>query len=448
MTEPIRRRLSARLWRGFVLQAVAIAVATLGGLWGADYVMRHLLIEEALQHESVYYWAKRQSGLDVPPPSTFNLDSFVVDLDDVGKLPASLAALKPGYYDMEDDDMRSVVHVSDFEGQRLYLGLNTDNLSRLSWYYGLVPLGSMLLVVYGSVWISFRFARRMVSPLAELARRVEQLDVRQPDSGLFDADVPGGADEETALLAGALQHLTRRLDEFAAREQAFTADVSHEMRSPLTSMRLTIDLLARRPDIDSATRSAVVRLERAARDLEELLTTFLMLAREDAPGQGDDTVSVNACVRDELARCAETIDPDVLELRLVAHGQLDLRSAPTVLRVVIGNLLRNACHYTEKGSVTVAIHATHLAIVDTGIGIPPDELPRVFERGHRARNAGAADGCGLGLAIVKRLVERMRWSLGARSAEGRGTVFELRFPPADVSFTPLPDGAHSISGPD
>lgn len=436
MTEPIRRRLSTRLWRGFALQTVMIAAATLGGLWGAEYVMRELLIEEALHHESLYYWARRQNGLEVPPPSTFNLDSFVIDLKDIGQLPPSLAALGPGYYDMEDEEMRSVVHVSEHAGQRLYLGLNTDNLARLSWYYGLVPLGSMLLVVYGSSWLSYRLAKRAVSPLAELARRVRRLDVRRPDGGLFEANVPGGADEETALLATALHDLTRRLEEFAAREQAFTADVSHEMRSPLTSMRLTIDLLARRPELDPAARSAVARLERATDDLEELLATFLMLAREDEPGRGAESVSVNACVREELTRCSERIDGSPVELQLREHGELKLRGAPAVLRVVLGNLLRNACHYTVQGSVSVEIHAAHLVVRDTGIGIPPDELPRVFERGHRARNADGTDGHGLGLAIVRRLVERMRWSLRARSAEGDGTVFELHFPPSDISFIP------------
>jgi len=440
MTEPIRRRLSSRLWRGFVLQAVAIALATFGGLWGAEYVMRHLLIEEALHHESIYYWARRQSGLDVPPPSTFNLDSFVVDLADLGKLPPSLAGLAPGYYDMEDEDSRSVVHVSEFEGERLYLGLNTDNLARLSWYYGFVPLGSVLLVVYGSVWLSFRFARRAVSPLADLARRVERLDVRQPDSSLFAADLPGAADEETALLTDALQRLTQRLDEFAAREQAFTADVSHEMRSPLTSMRLTIDLLARRSELDPVARGAVGRLERAARDLEELVATFLMLAREDEPGQAPSTVSVNACVREEMARCAEMLTGGTPALRFTAAGELLLQSVPAVLRVVLGNLLRNACHYTTEGSVTVEIHPTHVSVIDTGIGIPPDELPRVFERGHRARNASEAGGHGLGLSIVKRLVERMGWSLVARSAEGTGTAIELHFPAAMLQFVPTAAG--------
>lgn len=436
MTERARRPLSVRLRRGFLLQLLVIAVATCGGLWGAEYVMRNLLIEEALHHEAVYYWARRQGGLDVPPPSTFNLDSFVVDLADLPKLPPSLAALRPGYYDMEDGDERSVVHVSEQGGERLYLGLNTDNLARLSWYYGLVPLATMLCVVYGAAWVSFRLAGRAVSPLADLARRVERLDPRQPDRRLFEAEPGPAADEETALLNDALRKLTQRLDEFAAREQSFTADVSHEIRSPLTSMRLTLDLLARRPDLDATARAALARLERATSDLEELVATFLMMAREREPEARDAAVSVNACVREEVARCRDANPGAAVTLDIEERGALALRAPPAVLRIVVGNLVRNALHYTERGTVSVVVTESGITVEDTGIGIPADELARIFERGHRARNAPTGEGHGLGLAIVKRLVEHMRWTLVASSAEGRGTRFELGFPRSASTFTP------------
>jgi len=100
-----------------------------------------------------------------------------------------------------------------------------------------------------------------------------------------------------------------------------------------------------------------------------------------------------------------------------------------VLSVLLGNLLRNACHYTDEGSVTVTLRRGSIVITDTGIGMCPDELAKVFEpffRGGDMRSGGQ----GIGLSIVRRLSERYGWPVSIESEPGHGTTATIRFPAA------------------
>ena len=96
----------------------------------------------------------------------------------------------------------------------------------------------------------------------------------------------------------------------------------------------------------------------------------------------------------------------------------------TALQLALANLLKNAVAYTDRGEIRVRYADGVLAVSDTGVGIPPVELPRIFERAFRGANARAG-GTGIGLAIVKRIADRFGWQIDAESAPGRGTTFRI-----------------------
>jgi signal transduction histidine kinase len=139
----------------------------------------------------------------------------------------------------------------------------------------------VLLVLYLSTWLGFRASQRALSPLLGLAREVRQLDLKAPDPAAFAPDrIPASADAEVHELAAALARFAQRMNDFVDRERHFTRDASHELRSPLTVIRASSELLHQDRSLDPPSQRAVARIQRAARDMEELTSAFLLLARD------------------------------------------------------------------------------------------------------------------------------------------------------------------------
>ena len=122
--------------------------------------------------------------------------------------------------------------------ERLTLIFEGEQVRSLALWFGLVPLMIVLVIVYVSLYLGYRFYRGSVSPVVRLAHEVENLQLESTQHPDFDVtDLPQGADREIMVLSGALKHLVERVQEFIAREREFTRDVSHELRSPLTVVR-------------------------------------------------------------------------------------------------------------------------------------------------------------------------------------------------------------------
>ena len=160
--------------------------------------------------------------------------------------------------------------------------------------------------------------------------------------------------------------------------------------------------------------------------MEGLTEVFLMLAREDTGSMTQHEVDVNQVVRDQIERSEILKQGKDVEIHLNEHSQLNLWAPETVVAVLIGNLIRNAILYTERGEVRIDIEDRQLSIIDSGPGIPQSSIKRIFEPFHRA--AGDNDsGFGIGLTIVKRLCDRFHWDIEVSSEGGQGTSFKLKF---------------------
>ena len=417
------RGLGARLGRAFLQQAAFIGVAAVVGVFFAGLLLEGLLIREALRSEADHFWEQQSARADFPPPETRNLTGYIDDA------PAVLRAFETGYHDWRNGSMEYLVYVSERNGRRLYLAFDRTNVNRLAIYYGLAPLALVLLVLYLSTWLGYRASQRALSPLLGLAREVRQLDLKAPDPAAFAPErIPAGADAEVHELAAALARFAHRMNDFVDRERHFTRDASHELRSPLTVIRTSAEILQRDAPLDPQAQRAVARIQRAAREMEELTSAFLLLAREDETGLPTEPVNVNEVVANELERARPLAEGRPVELEVDARCNLVLPAPEKVVSVLVGNLLRNAVAYTERGSVRVAIDADGIVIEDTGVGMSAARIPelyRPFVRGESRRS-----GFGVGLTIVRRISDRFGWPVDFDSEPGRGTRVRVRFPAA------------------
>lgn len=440
--------LGRRLGRAFALQAAIIGAAAGLGVWAAAITIEGLLVERALHGEADHFWRGRALDPTLPAPDTLNLTGYLAPGGDESGYPPALRGLGPGYHRLSSTSDLTVAYVDERDGDRLALVFDGEQVRELSVYFGLLPLALVLTLLYLSAWLAYRAARRAVSPVEWLAREVSRLDPERPDPGAFSAErLPGRPDSEVADLADALQRLAQRVNEFLERERNFTRDASHELRSPLTVIRLAADMLLSEQELDRPARNSVLRIKRAASDMEELTDAFLLLARESEQGLSLEPVAVNDVVGEEVERARLLAQERPLEVRLVEDCRMEVATSDKVLSVLIGNLLRNAVHYTDEGEVRVRVGRGFVEISDSGPGIPRDEVAKVFRPFYRAGEAGAPapggapgrrprGGHGVGLTIVKRLADRFGWTVRIESTPGVGTCAVVEFPRARIVDSP------------
>jgi signal transduction histidine kinase len=438
MSMTARRGISRRLWREFLLQAVYISIAAIVSVFAVGVLMEDVLIKEALRGEAEYFWSLQSRDPAAALPDTRNLTVFEEGVG-VG-VPDWLRGLDLGFH-RQTEPVPSLAYIAEKDGRRLYLVFDIRNVNRLVAFFGLVPLALVLVVIYLSLYRAYKVSRRAVSPVIGLARQVQRLDPARPNADLFSAAMlPADPDEETELLSSAMRGLTERLTDFVERERNFTRDASHELRSPLTVMKIAANMLLKDERVSEKGRESAQRIRDAVADMEELTEAFLLLARETDQSLPLQWVSVNEIAGAEVERARLTSENSNVTIDIRDEGPLLVPAPPKVLASVIGNVLRNGLSYTDAGKVSVNVGPDRVTIVDTGPGMPPDQVEKVFKPYYRAgRRRG---GHGVGLTIVKRLCDRFGWPVTIDSTPGEGTRVTVVFPdsrrqePAGDAATP------------
>jgi two-component system phosphate regulon sensor histidine kinase PhoR len=226
----------------------------------------------------------------------------------------------------------------------------------------------------------------------------------------------------------------------------FVANASHELRSPLTVVRGYLDTLAEDPSLDEGWREPVREMQRQSERMHSIVQDLLELSRLEA-GKGEaelepvDVGGMLALIRKEVLARPE--HPAAFELNLESDALL--LGAESELHSIFHNLITNAVKYTPaEGRVAVRYWTdavgSHVAVADTGIGIPASHIPRLTERFYRvdAGRSRKLGGSGLGLAIVKHALQRHAGQLEIASVEGEGSTFTCHFPPQRVQMREHP----------
>lgn len=235
-------------------------------------------------------------------------------------------------------------------------------------------------------------------------------------SGRLPAELQG----ETRQLAAALHALGLRVSEHVARERNFTRDASHELRTPLTVIRVASDMALADDELSARTQRSLRRIQRAGHDMEAVIDAFLILAREAEIDPQSENFDVAELASEELQSARELLGDKPVSLRMVGDRSLQMFAPPRVMRVVLSNLLRNACAYTDTGSIEVEVTHDRIVVRDTGIGMSEEARARAFEPFFRA-DPTRPQGTGLGLSIVRRLCDRFGWRIELQSEAGVGT---------------------------
>jgi len=424
-----RPGLRAKLVRVFALQVGIISVATIAGIYIANTLIVDMVLREGLRSEADYYWGRWSRDRSASLPDTSNMRSYMAVRGNLNDVPEVFWDLPADGVVRSIDQGNQLVHVSERDGHRLYLVWAKAQIYDIAFFFGIVPLAVVLLIIYGLAFLAYRLSQRAISPIIQLAQRLEHYDFERERGLSIDLDpLREIADAEVLAMIDALESFSERLRAFVERERVFTRDAGHELRTPVAVLKGNLDLLEDRPDRPQPERNALRRMRQTVEDMEALLETLLMLARESELEIPKEEVVVNDLVARQVDLLEGAAARSGNHVGLHEEAELRVRAPPKVVEIVIGNLLRNANNYTRDGSIDVTVTARGVRVSDTGIGMSREELDKAFEPFYRVdQSRGLTKGHGLGLSIVKRLVRQFGWSISAHSRPGEGTAMEVRF---------------------
>ena len=295
---------------------------------------------------------------------------------------------------------------------------------------GLVETIPLLLA--GTALAGYFMSRRVLQPVGRLTAAVRSLTI----GNLAERLPIGHTGDELQRLAETCNDMLARLETAVAQIKRFTADASHELRSPLSYIFMVSECALRQPNLPVDCREWFEDILAESQDATHLLEDMLVLARADA-GHVDirfEATDLVPLVQDAFERARVPAEPKAHHLMLqCVDGPFEIRGDRASLRRLIWTLLDNAIKYTpEGGRVDVLLEGNEtqvrLRVRDTGVGIPAHLLPRVFERFFRADPARSQTGTGLGLAIAKWIADVHQAELAVESEPGAGSVFTVAFP--------------------
>jgi signal transduction histidine kinase len=287
--------------------------------------------------------------------------------------------------------------------------------------YDMAPVSAVLALIVITTVLAWLAARREWRPVTALARLIDGWDQHPDLAALSPERLSRRTDAAVASLARGLHGFATRIAGYTERERNFTRDASHELRSPLTVIKMSVDMLAEEQGLSDFGERSLQRIRRSTREMEALVEALLILARETDNGVEDEVFVVNDALRHELDFARDMLVGRPIELQLEEPARFALRGSQRVFAVLFWQLIRNACQQTERGRVVVTVMPGMVVVANQA------EPLAEGDSGSKSPLYGA-DRHGFELAIAQRISDRFAWPLELKTRPGSQNVASIRFP--------------------
>jgi two-component system sensor histidine kinase MprB len=350
-----------------------------------------------------------------------------------GDRAAALNGGKPFLSDRTADGVHLRVITVPIPGVgAVQLGRSLENVDAA---LGKLRIVLVLLVLAGTAFAAVMarlFSRPVMRPISELTLAAEHIEA----TGDLGRRIGARGSDEVGRMAQRFDAMLDRVQASQAAQRRLVADASHELRTPVTSLRTNMEVLLAGAELEEGERRALLRdMVGQSEELSALVGDLIELARGDAADPPVEEVAFDDVVAEAIERAR----------RHAAHVRFRTELEPCLIRGVpdrlgraVNNLLDNAAQHTAPGgAVEVALRDGVLEIRDHGPGVAAEELPLLFDRFFRGAHVRDRQGSGLGLAIVRQVAEGHGGTVGASNAAGGGLVVRLALPALDVPLAPL-----------
>jgi signal transduction histidine kinase len=388
----------------------------------ASDTLEDQLLESQINHEIDEYMQRLAEHGSTPFPQSANLSFYLASNSDIHPVPEAIQHLQPGaYHAVEWQDKVYQVAIRDMQNDRIFMALDISSFEAQEHKLLAILIGSATITPLLAITFGLWLLRRIINPVGRLADEVARLNPRQRNKRL-SSDFRG---YEVERIAEAFDRYLENMDAFVEREQSFSAAASHELRTPVSVIATSAELMASEHNLPENMQAPLERIQRATQNMSALISSLLFLAREQ-PAETDFDEETELC--ELLEKIADSfrllINTSLVTFNIQCDRKLVVNAPADHISIVISNLLRNSVFHTKAGMISLQVRENKVVVNDTGNGIAPENMDKVFSREFKG---SGSKGQGLGLYIAKRICEQHGWRLLLDSTPGQGTTATLDF---------------------
>ena len=404
--------------------ALAFVVCLLfsAGLFFAFDIADESLFEVHLEADMNTFMRQYAALPEIAEIAQDNFAVYVAENGDQSRFPEYLKNLPRDVDDIELDGRTLDLEIRHQGDNSFYFVIEEtafDSFERILILSVLIIVGVICLC---SVFLGIAFSNRIIQPVTNLAKRVNQLE--NTDSGGVTTETH--SEDEITVLSLAIDSFQERVRDLLSREREFSSDVSHELRTPLMSIQAAAENL--QLDASSArTIELAQRIETRCKQMSALIDSMLFLARDPQSLENDFApVQLINIIKEQIEVAAPHIESRKVEISIIENNSPVVFTSVAILSVIFGNLLGNAVIHSHSKDIHIDVSSHGFSIRDFGDGIAPGLKDKIFERYTNGRT-DTHNGYGIGLSLVKRLCDHFDWELVVESEMGAGTAISVNF---------------------
>jgi signal transduction histidine kinase len=415
--------LRLKLMTGIALVCLSIIFLLGSTLYVASEQMEEALVEQLISEEMEFLVQRYFENSDYKPSQRPNVEYYILaDSTLSSTLPAEVETLDQGHHELFIDSVggQRDIFIRDEQQTRFLVIYDIGTYEDRETAFKQLIIFSVLAAIVFAIFLGYLLSGYLTKQLSLLTQQVENLNPDNP----YESLIKPKQEKEVAILAAAFDKYHRLFLGMITREKDFTTNVAHEIRTPLTSIRTSCELLAATKNLDAKSIDRLNFIMLSVDSMDEHAEALLFLARRQELRANND-IYLKECVEDCLSHYKTEIYNRGLATEVSIESSVALRINRQALLLVLNNLIKNSITYTEQGSIRIAFAQNRLTVKDTGCGIESEQLAMIFQRQYRVHNN--KPGMGLGLDIVNRVCEHCGWKIDVSSAPDKGTTFIIDF---------------------
>jgi len=396
------------LFRKIMLSILLASMFFLSLLTIVVYYSNEILEDELLAKQTDFELKNIQNLLNQDPdtslPSSASLSIYLASRQDSRPIPEHLLDLADGvHHDIKVADKAYHIMVAPSAADRIYIQYDVTEIERSEELLSNILLVAWIVLIVVMFFIARILSKKLSRPIAQLSQDLSRINPDERGIRLSDRF----EDDEVGRIAQAFDSYTSKMDNYVEKQIGFAAMASHELRSPLTIVQTSADLIAYR-DNDPEIKPYLEKIQRASANMANIIHALLAVTRDQPTRNADQNLQLQPLVDEILDAMKNEIRAKQIEIVNNLAPEIRIKADKTLLTVVLTNLIKNGVKHGQDSSIRIEMEGRVLSITDSGIGIDSDELQHIFDFGYRGQNS---QGYGVGLYISKLICDYQGWSL-------------------------------------